>query len=551
MKRRRISVFGVGAVLLCFVSVVSTPSEVLAITRIQSNEIPKGAIKLGTSLTGAWSKKIGVESGVSCWLTKGSYQPGEKFGVYNKRSKKWTAIYFLSYAQRSANALAKAKKVRGSAKAIQLREASLYSKKGIQLQPLCKKFNRPRTALVGKTALALVDKQILKTSAYLESITRTQASGSKIAWGSNIAALATDSSAVDALVDGALDVQSIYKGANEKFFLILKKRQIISDTGYAQSKWGQSKLSENSGCLLVELNSVTGSFTCIDSTISSIQGKYSPIDPKHPLEGDVIQTDGTGNAYYVGSNTSSDPRKSPITILRRTNASGSIDLLTGYISISDFMVLPDGTVLVSGSTNETNSWWTRKISPSGTLTGLSSSSCVFRRFPDDQVFTVCGTAWFRYDAAAESLVAVDAPMDRDVHIVGILQNKEIVTRAGSSLMIAYPTVSTIGMSQITSITLAKIIGNSILISGMKNGKSVTSAIQISSGVETVLINSSPIEYEIYQFGEGNESSGNISLAGLRFSDGQYVAGHLNIKSGELQLKETGLGKFESFLTISS
>ena len=75
------------------------------------------------------------------------------------------------------------------------------------------------------------------------------------------------------------------------------------------------------------------------------------------------------------------------TVLRRYSDGIKADLANGNITISDFVVLPTGNVIVNGQTNSTGAQWVRRITSTGGLRTLSdNNSSWLREFPDGNVY---------------------------------------------------------------------------------------------------------------------------------------------------------------------
>ncbi len=130
-------------------------------------------------------------------------------------------------------------------------------------------------------------------------------------------------------------------------------------------------------CRLAEVDASTGVPTCVDNTLSWITWPQP-----HSGRSPAIQFDGAGAVYYAGY--TSDGHN----VLRKYVDGTVTDLVNQNISLSDFLLLSDGGVLLSGRTNSTGATWLRYLSPTGSLQGLAGFQSNFLRlFPDGNVYT--------------------------------------------------------------------------------------------------------------------------------------------------------------------
>jgi hypothetical protein len=141
------------------------------------------------------------------------------------------------------------------------------------------------------------------------------------------------------------------------------------------------------GCLLAEVDPDTGIPTCIDNTLQQINWPSEQEPEKNP----AIQFDNAGRIYYSGYTESGR------TVLRRYDNGSVKDLINDNIGLDDFLVQPDGSVIVGGQTTNTGAQWVRRITPAGGLQTLvgGTSSQFLRAFPDGNVcLGVWGTGNF-------------------------------------------------------------------------------------------------------------------------------------------------------------
>lgn len=88
-----------------------------------------------------------------------------------------------------------------------------------------------------------------------------------------------------------------------------------------------------SGCLLAEVAAATGVPTCIDSSLDYINW----MQRRNP----AIQFDASGAIYYQGM-------ASGRSVLRRYKDGYTSDLINDNVMLYDFLVRPEGSVVVAG-----------------------------------------------------------------------------------------------------------------------------------------------------------------------------------------------------------
>ena len=134
------------------------------------------------------------------------------------------------------------------------------------------------------------------------------------------------------------------------------------------------------GTLLAELDSVSGELSAVISDLQSVSwNNYSSTYRNSP-----IQFDSEGRLYVMGEATGGNR------VLRRVGTDGSQDLVNDNIRIDDFLVMEDGTVIMTGSTASSGQYWIRQLSPSGSLANIDVSnthgvSIFMKRFPNGRL----------------------------------------------------------------------------------------------------------------------------------------------------------------------
>jgi len=344
-------------------------------------------------------------------------------------------------------------------------------------------------------------------------------------------------------------VRDFYSAPNNKFYVVFTlSTQLVSD---------------GAGCVLAEVNTDTGVPTCVDSEITSVtMGLGYTFGPTGAYGNAPIQFDDAGNIYYTG--------QSGGYFTVRKNVNGVItSLIRDNVWIRDYVVLGDGSVIISGQTQSTGAGWIRKLSAgTGAITTLvnGTQATFLRKFVDKNIFygvpnTQSGMGGvFRYSidqGKTDELAWIagtyppgikgqnnisDLCMNnsnspfcsnsgsyvRETFNIGTDRTMAIAGMQGGSgateLMQYYPTVER-GNTVLASITVWLQVGKKLLLAGTdKGGKNLLSLYDPETFQETLLLDASN-EIEIYNLGYV-ASANKIMFNGLSFANGQYVVGDI-------------------------
>jgi hypothetical protein len=388
--------------------------------------------------------------------------------------------------------------------------------------------------------------------------------GSNYAGQSNCAvAVAADGSTPSLFAPGSPTpaVRDFYSALNGKIYVVF-----MSPT---------SLTTNAPTCPLAEVNVDTGIPTCVDAEMSTISTTFGSMYGQSSNGNASLQFDGSGNLYYAGT------AKNSTTFTLRRNAGGVITrIVNDNVMIRDFLVMNDGSVLISGTTTSTNAAWVRKVSPSGAITTLSSGSqaSFLRKFADGNAYmgvlnygaTQASSGVIRYNQSTGALDAVPwmaggtnyynsttpsqnqlsglcsmsmGPISAMQNVFcsssganvvnafnfGTTQTIAIVGGMGmqvTRLMQYYPTVrdeNTI----VKNITIGYQVAGKLLLTGLDvNNKNVVTVYNPATQLETVIYDGSN-EIEIYSIGYV-ASTGKIMFNGLSFATGQVVVGDIVI-----------------------
>jgi hypothetical protein len=355
-------------------------------------------------------------------------------------------------------------------------------------------------------------------------------------------------------------VRDFYSAPNGKFYVVFMSSVALA-TGAPT-------------CPIAEVDLDTGVPTCVDSDMSTIATTFGSMYGTLTNGNLPLQFDGAGNLYYSGM------AKNSTTTTLRKNANGVITrIVSDNITIRDFLVLADGTVLLSGATQSTNANWVRKISTSGAITTLSSGvqATFLRKFADGNAYVgipnyggSMNAGVMRYTLAAGAFDAKpwiaggsnwgNTTVDSQNDISGLCQpmsgpanvkysvfcgmsgssvtnlfnfgTTQTIAIAGgmgmnaTRLMQYYPTVRDEN-TVLKNITIGYQVGAKLLLTGTDaNNKNVVTVYDPTTQQETIIFDGSN-EIEVYSIGYV-PSTGKIMFNGLSFATGQVVVGDIVI-----------------------
>ena len=368
--------------------------------------------------------------------------------------------------------------------------------------------------------------------------------------GSKLLAVSATGATSDAISSGTAVVKDFYSVPNGDVYIVFESKVALTTGGTT--------------CLLAVIDVSTGVPTCVDSTLDSIRSSLGQNDNGNP----PIQFDASGAVYYAGYSGSS-------TVLRKAKTGVITDLINDNVSVQDFIVQSDGTVLVVGRTSSTGVSWLRRISVAGGLRNLAIGSIQsFWKFADGKVYAGLwndtSLGWKRYSTDLDALeskywisgsangVPRDAYFNLDAQdsisvcstenwskniafcgaygtVVGPVFNvlgQKTFGVAGfkgdiRQLWQYYPTPEKANVTAIKSVTLAQQVITTIILSGTSStGSNILSLYDTSSKQETVVMDGSN-EVEIYSMSYSQKSN-SILFTGLRFSDNKYVVGEVSL-----------------------
>ena len=397
---------------------------------------------------------------------------------------------------------------------------------------------------------------------------RAQSSGSEVAvtdtGDSNLMKVSSSGELESVVSSGSLSVSKFLISPDGKIYLFLQSAITPGTTS-----------SPDGTCILLSVDPDSGDYSCVDEDVTQIFWN----DPtNYTVPNNPIQFDGDGNLYYLFSD---DTGK---TVLRR-NASGTkTDLISDNITINDFLVLSDGTVILTGSTTSSSVQWIRKLSASNSLSNLFSSSQAnfLKRFPDGNVYMgiwstpvfgiaryLSGTGaledqkWMTMDIngltepryydcndfpsigtggyCGSSIRGIHTTSDGKVYVAALRGSGE------GALMQYYPAVSE-ATTVVTKVTVMSGALTNVIVAGLDDSdQNRLFLYNTTNDTEIDLLGGQEIEVYHVSF----RASDNILMFdGLRFSDNKYVICQVDFSNGNaLSCAATGSSQLVNFQTF--
>lgn len=505
---------------------------------------PKGAKKLA-------ARDLIQGSGYWCGKISNKWIPG----------KLLSGGYFYSHAAERTNILAQAANASASKKKSLTQQAAQLKTFITQRTPVC--VNLAKKPL--RFSLSTASGVALKASA--------GGSGASIQdVSSNLQKVNEDGSLSNVLTSGDATFDRILVAPGNRLFVVFKTKTNISDTA-----------DSSNGCWVAEVNRATGVPTCVESDFkpSWIFGDLAYHNPS-------IQFDQDGNPHYYGMHTiGTGPSAKIHALLRKRVGDQKIDIVdieqNGMMSalISDFLVIPDGTVFYTGVDNNTLELFTRRVTPAGNAKLLWPYQMPYMvQLPDENIYfgrNAYLNAIVRYILASDSVdprfwVAYATPEDVDQPYQnsypycvdpsidafcghnGAYIRGYVTTDSGKSFISAgqHTTNFETSLGSFTQIypilahptTIVKKVfhmqkyGNKIILMGLDaSNKNVMTLYDTDDNSELGLITA---QDDIEVFRAQHSSTGNtIIFDGQRKSDNKYVTGAFDLDTAALSVNVLG------------
>jgi hypothetical protein len=529
---------------------------------------PAQAAPKSIKLKKAQFKNVGP---YQCGQVKGAWVPG-----INTKSTK-TAKYFIPFTAYAADEAKKAKKVKGKSKsAIKKRaafekKAADFTARANQQAATCASgvyatpgFTpaTPYTPINMNQAPIRIDitnsKGLAKATGSVGSFASVSprlfsgdadsVSPRAVASGDSLVSVMSNGTLRDSITSGTLNIQNF----------------IVADNGKAYiSTWGvQLDGNWNSDrCVLIEVSRTSDIPTCIQSNpnmgsqsnfqmqwFGSYQNNYNP----------SVQTDAAGAVYYSGYSNGS-------AALRKYSNGVITPLISDNVSINDFVVLPNGNVVVYGYTSSTSTSWIKLFYANGGLRSIepSAGSNFLRRFSDGNIYYAPHsnseirvfdtntlnrrtTPWFGGTTptndesvscapnACGSLTSPRSLVQLTDNSVYALTERYVNNQSVGGISKMYPQVSGIAPGQVSNAKIIGAAGAKVAIAGLdSNGFQTLEIFDPNLTAHTTILDgTNEIEIGAMSY---RASDNQLIFSGLRFSDNRTVVGTVNLTNNSVSI----------------
>lgn len=380
---------------------------------------------------------------------------------------------------------------------------------------------------------------------------------------SNLKKVDSSGNLSDVLTSGSALISKFMIAPNNKLYVLFTDK-INLET---------SEIDSENGCLMAEVNLNNGTITSIDSALMSIKWNDDNTDFKNK----PIQFDNYGSIYYSGNNGTNE-------ILRKYSNGVASDIINDNINIDDFVVNDDGSLIISGRTVSTNTYWIRKVTTSGGLQNIvtSAQAHFLSKFPDDNIYMGLWSedyfGVYRYLINSNSLESdpwisgtnindltfnpyndIDGTILETGGYWGALVKNIIMTsngkvyataRSGDDFNLAqyYPTLASPNTS-IEKVSVIQGILSSLIISGL-NSTNTNKTVLYDTGLDSEEDLLAGYNIEVYNINY-IASENKIMFDGLNFADNKMVLGEVSLTNKQVNLVTLGDGTSAKLLDFKT
>ena len=365
-------------------------------------------------------------------------------------------------------------------------------------------------------------------------------------------------------IDASGAVSHVLSSTNTTVRRILLNRQ---GEVFIVFSWSQL-LTDSRYFLLAKANPANNTLTGIDSDITSLAWLNDSVCPN-------IQTDDEGNVYYFALNWMGAGACLRKSLGGTTNI---VDLINENVSINNWLVTPEGTVLMAGKTESTSVNWFRKLADSdlGHIISPPVEVSSLMRFPDGKIYAgiqewetynfpgvyrlskelAAPTLEFPFIGNSNVYFAGSQPVftpENDVNALiqgvnsnqsrgffdynGVLLRRLEVTSDNQVFVLAaaaagtrtivqyYPTVRVIDPASIDNVTLFAAVSNKLVIAGSSGSSEKLILYDPATGQESDLITENIEMYHLNAM-----PGGIVWFDGLKYAGNKYIAGKLKVQT---------------------
>lgn len=391
----------------------------------------------------------------------------------------------------------------------------------------------------------------------------TQASSAKVqaqsTGESNLLAVAPNGSTKPAITSGAANIKHAVVGPDNNVYV----------------EFDVTNGSFPEGCWIARIDRATGDPACLAPAVQPDGGSLPNIfwPSGASQQNPPMQFDALGRVYYSG--LTQDPRNMGW-FLRRNDNGQVTDMINANMSPEAWLVLPNGSILIRGRTQGTQQQWFRRILPNGAIeTPLLGQDTrpdgLMALFPDNNAYvgavnygnsslngvlqfnTTTGTFapayWIAKPTGGQPTTTFDiapectspAPWADSAFCSsnGISARNFITTDDQRALAIVgtdavqyYPRPAVLDLPVVP--TIIEAIGTRVAVTGTDpSARNTTGIADPDTGQYSVLLPPAS-EIEVYHLHYVHDSN-SLMFDGLRFADGKYVIGRIDLASGATQL----------------
>lgn len=516
------------------------------------------------------SSHLRTVNGVQCGKVKGVWTPGKRL-----RNR-----YFIAHTRQATNYRALAKRRKGSARRNALRAATWYSTQAKKQRATCA-GRAPNPIPPSEAKLKFSLKGAVGTVLADSTASQRSRDGARVASvGSNLQALFPDGSLREAITTGTATVRRVVPAPDGSLYVV------FSDV---------TALGAGQACAFVQVYPDSGVPNCVDPEVQPTL-TFPPATTNEP-----IQFDARGRVYYAAA------VKTGGLVIRRLGGGPAQDLISRFVSVTAWLVLPSGDVLISGATEANGQRWTRLISSSGGIRTLRNQDAIWiRLFSDGNAYLqpsswtvdrflvgsgeldsrpwLGGTngrlAWSQLcltnpvvpsrpsdegepsrpparpasrarPPRAQAARVCDGGPPPPVFTPGkpplATSDGRQILRYGNEFVQIFPELVLLP-SAVTVPGVAAEAGNQLVVSGLgSDGRNMTTLLDPAGGNETQLMGPDQ-EVEIYRL-EFSASENRVFFDGLRFADNRYVLGYIDLATREVVVSNVRDGKWGAITLI--
>lgn len=375
----------------------------------------------------------------------------------------------------------------------------------------------------------------------------------------NLLAVAADGSTAPAITSGEANINHAVVGPDNNVYV---------EYGVTNGRFPE-------GCWIARIDRATGVPACLAPAVQPDGGSFPNIawPPDAFQQNPPMQFDALGRVYYSG--LTQDPRNMGWYLKRNDNGQVT-DMINASINPGAWLVLPNGSILMRGSTQGTQQQWFRRILPNGAIeTPLlgqdTRTEGLIALFPDNNAYvgavnysnsnlngvmqfntgsgTFAPAYWIAKPTNGQPATTFDITSEctspapnansafcsstgTNARSFVTTQDQRTLAIVGTDVVQYYPQPNVLDLP--VTPTIIEAAGSQLAVTGTDlNGRNVTGIVDPATAQFTTLL-SPTSEIEVYHLRQVPDSN-SLMFDGLRFADGRYVIGRIDLGTGATQL----------------